>query len=190
MEEAVRFGVSAAMTPWWAALVMIPLKAAPALMKWMAAKAVLDDAVNTETNTLSYASSDAGVTVDLASSTASGGHAQGDEIETYEYNDDMGTVADDDDDDEEIDVATFVNVTGSAHNDHLFGDRFGNHLVGGAGDDSLRGGAEGDVLSGGPGADRLDGGSSTALVDDPNTGDVDESMTQHEDWAAYRECQR
>ena len=30
------------------------------------------------------------VTVDLASSTASGGHAQGDEIETYEF-DDMGT---------------------------------------------------------------------------------------------------
>ena len=37
---AAHSGVSAAMTPWWAALVMIPWKAAPALMKWMAAKAV------------------------------------------------------------------------------------------------------------------------------------------------------
>ena len=147
-----------------------------------------DDAMNTEMNTLSYAGSDAGVTVDLARSTASGGHAQGDEIETYEFLDDMGT-ADDDDDDEEIDVATFVNVTGSAHNDSLYGDRFGNHLVGGAGDDSLRGGAGGDVLSGGPGADRMDGGSSltgSGVDDDEDTPDVDESMIQHEDWAAYR----
>ena len=96
----------------------------------------------------------------------------------------MGT-ADDDDDDEEIDVATFVNVTGSAHNDSLSGDRFGNHLVGGAGDDSLRGGAGGDILSGGPGADRMDGGSSLAMVDNPATEEIDESE-QHEDWAAYR----
>ena len=143
------------------------------------------DGRNSQMNTLSYAGSDAGVTVDLASSTASGGHAQGDEIETYEY-DDVGD-PDDDDDDEEIDIATFVNVTGSAHNDSLYGDRFGNHLVGGAGDDSLRGGAGGDILSGGPGADRMDGGSSTTGVDDnADTPDVDESKTQHEDWAAYR----
>ena len=147
---------------------MIPWKAAPALMRWMAATTGVDDADgrNSQVNTLSYAGSDAGVTVNLARSTASGGHAQGDEIETYEYLDDMGTTSGDDfeDDDEEIDVATFVNVTGSAHNDSLTGDRFGNHLVGGAGDDSLRGGAEGDILSGGPGADRMDGGSSLAML--------------------------
>ena len=76
------------------------------------------------------------------------------------------------DDDEEVDVATFVNVTGSEHNDNLSGDRFGNHLVGGAGDDSLRGGAGGDILSGGPGADKMDGGSSLEVdvEDDPDTG--------------------
>ena len=33
-------------------------------------------------NTLSYAGSDAGVTVNLATVSASGGHAEGDEIET------------------------------------------------------------------------------------------------------------
>ena len=139
-------------------------------MSWMAANAtVAMNLENTEKNTLSYAGSDAGVTVDLASSTASGGHAQGDEIETYEFLDDKGTTTGEDaeDDDEEIDVATFVNVTGSAHNDSLSGDRFGNHLVGGAGDDSLRGGAGGDILSGGPGADRMDGGSSLEVEDDP-----------------------
>ena len=141
-----------------------------------------DNVPNTQVNTLSYAGSDAGVTVNLATASASGGHAEGDEIETYELTLNQG-----EEDETEIDVATFVNVTGSAHNDNLTGDTFGNHLVGGAGDDSLRSGAGADTLSGGPGADRLDGGSSTlAEEDDTNTANIDESTTQHEDWAAYR----
>ena len=151
-------------------------------------QATEDETVNTQVNTLSYASSDAGVTVNLATSTASGGHAQGDEIETYEYLDTKGD--EDDENDEEIDVATFVNVTGSMHSDHLTGDRFDNHLEGGAGDDNLRGGAGADVLAGGPGADRLDGGSSnSAEFDDKDTPDDDTDDTlavAHEDWAAYR----
>ena len=134
-----------------------------------------------ESNTLSYAGSDAGVTVNLATSTASGGHAQGDEIETYEYNDTKGTA--DTDDDEDIDVSTFVNLTGSMHNDHLTGDRFDNSLTGGAGDDTLRSDAGADTLNGGPGADRLDGGSSlSAGAATPDTADD----VQHEDWAVYR----
>ena len=139
-------------------------------------------APNTQQNTLSYAGSDAGVTVNLATASASGGHAEGDDIETYELTLNQG-----EDDETEIDVATFRNVTGSMHDDNLTGDMFGNHLVGGKGDDSLRGGAQADTLSGGPGADRLDGGSSTlAEEDDASTTDIDESKTQHEDWAAYR----
>ena len=39
---------------------------------------------NTQTNTLSYAMSDAGVRVNLAAASASGGHADGDEIATYD----------------------------------------------------------------------------------------------------------
>ena len=65
-----------------------------------------DTAANTQVNTLSYAGSDAGVRVDLASASASGGHADGDEITTYDYT--FGTG----DDEQEIEVATFVNVTG------------------------------------------------------------------------------
>ena len=110
-----------------------------------------DTAANTQVNTLSYADSDARVTVNLATASASGGHADGDEIETYEF--DTG-----DEETGEIDVSTFVNVTGSMHNDSLTGDMFNNQLEGGGGDDSLRGGAGADVLAGGPGADRLDGG--------------------------------
>ena len=148
-------------------------------------QAIEDATVNTQVNTLSYASSDAGVTVNLVTATASGGHAQGDEIETYEYLDTKG-----DEDDEEIDVATFVNVTGSMHNDHLTGDRFDNHLEGGAGDDNLRSGAGADVLAGGPGADKLDGGSSNSQeFSDGGTPDDDQddiAAVAHEDWAAYR----
>ena len=55
-------------------------------MRWMAAfrRVELITAPNTQANTLSYAGSDAGVTVNLATASASGGHAEGDEIETYE----------------------------------------------------------------------------------------------------------
>ena len=110
---------------------------------------------NTQVNTLSYAGSDAGVRVNLAAASASGGHADGDEIETYDFT--IGTG----DDEQDLEVATFVNVTGSDHDDHLTGDMFDNHLSGGGGDDSLRGAAGADVLAGGPGADVLDGGEDT-----------------------------
>ena len=95
------------------------------------------------------------VTVNLATASASGGHATGDTIETYEV-----TIAaeDDEDADTELDVSTFEYVTGSMHDDSLTGDHRDNHLVGGGGDDSLRGGAGMDLLIGGPGADMLDGG--------------------------------
>ncbi len=139
---------------------------------------------NTQANTLSYAGSDAGVTVNLVTSTASGGHADGDEIETYEL-----TLNEGGDNETEIDVATFVNVTGSMHDDHLTGDMFNNHLAGGAGDDRLSGGAGADVLAGGPGADRLDGGEDANernnMVPDPD-GDEGAMMAASEDWAAYR----
>ena len=159
------------MTPCWAALGNDTIEGgagADEMDGGIQAGRTDDTVANTQVNTLSYAGSDAGVTVNLASASASGGHADGDDIETYEY-----TYTDSNGNEVEIDVATFVNVTGSAHGDNLTGDRFANHLAGGAGDDSLRGGAGADTLAGGPGADRLDGGQ------DP--GD-----TQMEDWAAYR----
>ena len=152
-----------------------------------------DNAANTQKNTLSYAMSDAGVTVDLVTATASGGHADGDEIETYEFDTEVEETG-------EIDVSTFVNVTGSMHSDRLTGDMFNNELAGGGGDDSLRGGAGADTLIGGPGADRLDGGedanernnmvpAADDNVDndgDGTTDEDDEMASASEDWAAYR----
>lgn len=144
---------------------------------------------NTQVNTLSYAMSDAGVRVNLAAASASGGHADGDEIEIYELTQGTG------DDEREFDVATFRNLTGSMHNDHLTGDMFANQLAGGGGDDSLRGAAGADVLVGGPGADSLDGGEDSGernnMVPDP--ADTDPSngidmIAASEDWAAYRDA--
>ena len=155
-------------------------------------------------DTLSYAGSDAGVTVNLATASVSGGHATGDTIETEEVDHDGDNTTEDDateagtDEDvdtDDIDVSTFEHVTGSMHDDRITGDHRMNVLNGGAGDDVLRGGAEvnvangtdpatvpgGDHLIGGPGADVLDGGESG---DDPDTA----ANEEHIDWAVYRDA--
>ncbi|MDJ0662205.1 MAG: cadherin-like domain-containing protein, partial [Crocosphaera sp.] len=72
-------------------------------------------------DTVSYAASGAGVTVDLAAGTGSGGDAQGDQLSNIET------------------------VIGSVHADTLTGDDKANRLEGGLGDDTLNGGAGDDV---------------------------------------------
>ncbi len=99
---------------------------------------VLDGGAGTDT--LSYAGSAAGVTVDIANSTASGGDAQGDTISNFE------------------------NLTGSAQNDSLTGNSGANVISGGAGDDTVNGGAGADTLDGGAGTDTLSYAGSAAGV--------------------------
>ena len=145
---------------------------------------------NNQINTLSYAMSDAGVRVNLETAAASGGHAEGDEIETYDLT--VGTG----DEERDIEVATFRNLTGSMHDDHLTGDMFNNVLAGGGGDDSLRGLAGADTLVGGAGADRLDGGEDKGERNNMVPGDADdngsvedgEMVAASEDWAVYRDA--
>ena len=82
-----------------------------------------------------YWGSDAGVTVNLATGTGQGGHAEGDTLTGIE------------------------NVSGSHyHADHLTGDEGNNHLNGDGGNDTLEGGAGNDWLDGGAGEDLLTGG--------------------------------
>ena len=81
-----------------------------------------------------YWDSDAGVTVNLATGTGQGGHAEGDTLTGIEE------------------------VSGSDHADHLTGDAGENRLNGHEGNDTLEGGAGDDWLDGGAGADVLDGG--------------------------------
>ena len=145
---------------------------------------------NGEMNTLSYASSNAGVTVNLAAASATGGHATGDTVETYEESalpDDAGNT---------VDVATFAHVTGSMHGDRLTGDKQDNHLAGGGGDDTLRAGAGMDRVIGGPGADVLDGGEDMNEKNNMVPGDADTDGTVEEgemvaasiDWAVYKDA--
>ncbi|MGK9169028.1 hypothetical protein KXR53_22115 [Inquilinus limosus] len=92
------------------------------------------------TDTADYSASAAGVTIDLAAGTGSGGDAQGDTLTAIE------------------------NVTGSAQADHLYGSAGANALGGGAGDDTLRGGAGGDTINGGNGSDFANYQGSAAAV--------------------------
>lgn len=78
---------------------------------------------------LSYFDSAAAVTVNLATSSASGGDATGDTFQNME------------------------GVEGSAHADRLTGDTGSNFLFGGAGADVLDGGAGADTMQGGLGND-------------------------------------
>ena len=153
-----------------------------------------DDQADDMMDTLSYASSDAGVTVNLATASLSGGHAEGDTIATVEtdHDGDEDTDSsdpedgdnDDDDDTPQIDVSTFERVTGSMHDDSITGDYRFNVLNGMGGDDTLRGGGDADHLIGGAGADTLDGGSS--LSEGGNTPSDPSDDVQHIDWAVYR----
>jgi Ca2+-binding RTX toxin-like protein len=83
-------------------------------------------------DTVDFASSAAGVAVDLAAGTATG---------------------------EGSDTLTgIVSVVGSSANDQIFGDTARNTLTGGAGDDAISGREGNDELDGGEGTDVLDGG--------------------------------
>lgn len=99
-------------------------------------------------DTLGYASSNAGVTVDLAPgllgliTQASGGDATGDIV-----------------------TADFENLVGSNYSDTLKGTSGANVLAGLAGNDSLYGRDGNDRLIGGAGADLLDGGMGFDIAD-------------------------
>ena len=104
-------------------------------------------------DTVVYAGSSAGVTVDLAAGTARGGDADG-PVQIVG----RGTVIRHDI------LAGFENAVGSVHNDRLLGNAQANVLSGGLGDDTLAGGAGTDTLNGGAGRDTADYRSSTSGV--------------------------
>lgn len=93
-------------------------------------------------NTASYASSTAGVTVSLASGTGTGGHAEGDVLVGIQH------------------------LTGTSMADWLIGDASANLLSGGSGNDTLSGGAGADTLNGGGGIDTAtyDGSSQAVSI--------------------------
>jgi serralysin len=90
---------------------------------------------------LNYQGAAAGVVVNLATLSASGGEAQGDVF------------------------ANFENVYGSSLADQLSGDDQANTLMGFIGADTLVGNGGNDIIRGGMGSDSLDGGQGTDIVD-------------------------
>ncbi|WP_282009706.1 calcium-binding protein, partial [Brevundimonas aveniformis] len=95
------------------------------------------------TDTADYLGSDAGVSINLSTGAAAGGHAQGDVLTGIERI--YGSLFDD-------------SLTGDAGANRLSGDDGDDHLYGEAGDDELDGWHGADFLDGGAGADVLAGG--------------------------------
>jgi Ca2+-binding RTX toxin-like protein len=92
------------------------------------------------TDTASYADAQAGVTVNLATGTATDGMGGIDRLSEIE------------------------NITGGTGHDQITGDQNSNTLSGGAGNDTLDGGAGNDTLDGGIGNDLLVGGEGNDTV--------------------------
>ena len=111
------------------------------------------------TDTITYARSTEAVTVNLGKAEATGGEAEGDEIQNIENI--IGSSWDD-----WLRGDTNDNVlTGGAGDDTLIGGGGGNDmLMGGAGDDELNGGEGNDTLTGGAGADMLNGGPGMDII--------------------------
>ena len=114
-------------------------------------------------DTADYTDSPAGVTVRLHNLAAAGGDAEGDSFETLldvAYTDADGVA-------QTESLPDVENLTGSAYNDVLAGDRRDNVLDGGPGGDTLYGGPGGgdDVLVGNGGDDRLFGGQGNDRLD-------------------------
>lgn len=100
-------------------------------------------------DTASYSGSSEGVFVALISDHATGGDAQGDELDLIE------------------------NLTGSSHDDNLWGDNGVNVLNGEGGHDTLKGYGGADTLNGGSGNDQLFGMDGDDIL---NGGAGDDTM--------------
>lgn len=114
-----------------------------------------------------YSVSAAGVTVDLAAGTGTGGDAEGDRL--YGVDGIYGSAFDDVllgyDGESTSGSDTFTNVFhGGAGNDYLDGRGGGDSLFGGDGDDTILGGAGNDIIDGGAGLDVVDGGTGSDLI--------------------------
>lgn len=116
---------------------------------------------------VSYAASDAAVTVSLLRGAVNhGGHAEGDTIMGVENL--IGSAFDDNLRGNGRDNT----INGGAGNDTIYGDHGNDRLIGDAGNDVLRGGNGNDILRGGAGADTLRGdeGIDTASYEKSDGG--------------------
>jgi len=111
---------------------------------------------------LSYAASDAAVSVNLATGDAHGGYAEGDSIINFE------------------------NLVGSNFNDTLIGSTGNNRLDGGQGDDQLNGGGGNDTLLGNVGNDTIVAGSGTQSINGGSGNDTMDGGQGSNTYAIYQ----
>jgi Ca2+-binding RTX toxin-like protein len=104
-------------------------------------------------DTVVYAGSSAGVTIDLLNGTAIGGDGDG-EVQIVGRG---ATIRHDI-------LVGFENAVGSGFDDHLIGDGRANELSGGGGNDTLTGGSGRDTVNGGAGSDTADYATATSGV--------------------------
>jgi len=115
-------------------------------------------------DTASYEGSNLGVTVNLLTNTATGGHAAGDTFSSIEniIGTNLGDTMTGDAAANFIDGAFgFDTIDGGGGDDFIFGRDGGGLLRGGAGNDRVDGGAENDIIFGGTGNDELRVGDGT-----------------------------
>ncbi|MCY4505844.1 MAG: calcium-binding protein, partial [Acidobacteria bacterium] len=127
-------------------------------------------------DTAGYWGSDAGVTVNLATGTGQGGHAEGDTLTGIEsvagsYHHADHLIGDDRDNGLRGDGGNDT-LEGGAGNDILNGDDGDDNLNGDGGDDNLHGGGGNDTLEGGAGNDWLDGADGEDLLTGGEGGDT------------------
>ena len=114
-------------------------------------------------DTATYVHSDAGVTIDLASGTVEGGHAEGDTltgIESIRGSDHADTLVARNDD-----PATPITATEPREGSTLYGQKGDDSVSGGDGQDALWGGKGNDTLMGGADVDYLEGGAGADVLD-------------------------
>ena len=119
-------------------------------------------------DTIDYAGSDAGVTVDLTTGTGKGGHAEGDtfkSIETVRGSDHADTLIGSSGNDKLTGGNGGDTIDGRGGNDELGGGEDNDKIDGGEGDDRLVGHAGDDMLTGGDGDDKLYGGAGRDILD-------------------------
>jgi VCBS repeat-containing protein len=109
-------------------------------------------------DTASYATSQAGVQIDLLSVTGLGGDAAGDTLSGIE------NLIGSDYDDVLIGDAGANSLHGGMGNDRLEAGGGNDNLIGGSGDDVMIGGAGADTFQGGDGSDTVDYSTSTGAV--------------------------
>ncbi|AUG51796.1 calcium-binding protein [Thalassospira marina] len=121
--------------------------------------------------TVSYAHSDAGVSLDMNDGLGHGGDAEGDQVSVIDEDGRLEIIGSDFDDNLVAAEDSGFSAVGGAGDDRLIGGSQFNQFDGGTGDDYMLGNQQGDEFLGGPGADYMDGAGNIDLLSYANSSE-------------------